>query len=113
MAYVLHDGMIPNRMKGIVFQCRLLRHRLLLHNDHFSEVASEIICRTIVTTISASMLSSRTVSALFDQNMALTRRVLPAIQVQSNLLDFNDRKNPNITSYCNVLSLILYQITNH
>ena len=45
--------------------------------------------------------------------MALIRKVLHAVQVQSNFLDFNDRKDTNIISFCILLSLILYQINNY
>ncbi len=44
--------------------------------------------------------------------MALTRKVLLAVQVQCKFLDSNDRKDPNIISFCILLSLMLYQINN-
>ena len=64
-----------------------------------------------VIAISTSILSLRTVSALFEQKMLLTRKAPPAIQVQSNFLDFNDRKNLNITSFC--VLLLTYLVPNH
>ena len=59
------------------------------------------------------MLWLRTVLALSEQIMALIRKVLPAVQVQSNFLDFDDRKDPNIINFCILLLLMLYQINNY
>ena len=67
----------------------------------------------MVIATAASMLWLRTVLALFEQIMGLTRKVLPAVQVLCNLCDFNDRKDPNITSFAIILLLMLYQINNH